>query len=191
MVDVSIDINFDVFWGEYEGMRIDIEKFLQDVQETSLFGISVKILSPIKALIQLALHHYKDMNSIYLLSVKKTINKKLLEEIYNLIINHLDEITPELLNELCDFYRIKAYMYYILYYTNQVFGNDILRDFLQLLKSEEGENLIPYYGLKTSERKKWSIDFDTRLSEGCLIEYMKKEFTKEELKKIAINRRLF
>lgn len=34
---VTIDLNFDVFWGEYEGKRIDIEEFLSDTIEMEIY----------------------------------------------------------------------------------------------------------------------------------------------------------
>ena len=70
---IVIDLNFDVFWGEYEGKRIDIEEFLSDTIEMEIYGVKVKTLPPIKAMIQLILHHYKDMNSIFLLATRKSI----------------------------------------------------------------------------------------------------------------------
>lgn len=62
---VFIDLNFDSLWGEYEGKRIDIDEFLTDAVEMDIYGVKVKTLPPIKAMIQLILHHYKDMNSIF------------------------------------------------------------------------------------------------------------------------------
>lgn len=30
---IEVDLNFDIFWGEYEGKRVDIEEFLSDTIE--------------------------------------------------------------------------------------------------------------------------------------------------------------
>lgn len=43
---VVADLNFDVFWGEYEGFRIDIEEFLSDTVNMEIYGVTVKTLSP-------------------------------------------------------------------------------------------------------------------------------------------------
>ena len=71
---VNIDINFDIFWGEYEGKRIDISEFLSDTIEIDIYGCKVKTLPPLKAMVQLILHHYKEMNSIYHLAGHNCIN---------------------------------------------------------------------------------------------------------------------
>lgn len=188
---IYIDINFDIFWGEYEGERTDIERFLEDTQTVSVFGSPIKCLSPIKALVQLALHHYKDMNSIYLLATKKTIRYKMFEEIYYLIRNHLDSISPDGLEELCSLYHIKAYVYYVLYYTNQVYQDDVIEDFVMSLKCPEGEALLPLYGLCKAERKVWRIDFPTRLKEETLFSHIKEDLSPQDIRKIEVNRKLF
>ena len=71
---IEIDINFDMFWGEYEGKRIDISEFLSDTIEIDIYGCKVKTLPPLKAMVQLILHHYKEMNSIYHLAGHNCIN---------------------------------------------------------------------------------------------------------------------
>lgn len=59
---LNVDINYDIFWGEYEGQRTSIGDFFTDTVEMNIYGISVKTLSVEKAFIQLILHHYKEMN---------------------------------------------------------------------------------------------------------------------------------
>lgn len=63
--DVTVDINFDIFWGEYEGKRVDINSFLSDALYKEIYGVAIKTLPPLKNMVQLVLHHYKDMNSIF------------------------------------------------------------------------------------------------------------------------------
>ena len=64
----------EMFWGEYEGKRIDISEFLSDTIEIDIYGCKVKTLPPLKAMVQLILHHYKEMNSIYHLAGHNCIN---------------------------------------------------------------------------------------------------------------------
>lgn len=52
---IEIDLNFDIFWGEYPGKRIDIGKFLSDAVEMEIHGCKIKALPPLKAIVQLAL----------------------------------------------------------------------------------------------------------------------------------------
>ena len=90
-----VDINHDIFWGEYEGRRIDMKTFLEDTTDMIVQDVSIKVLTPIKAMIQLVLHHYKDMNSIYLLSKCNSINNRMFADLYNLLMNNLNTITLE------------------------------------------------------------------------------------------------
>lgn len=60
-----IDVNFDLFWGEYTGKRIDVADFIDETVEMEIYGCRIKTLSPLKTMIQLILHHYKEMNSLY------------------------------------------------------------------------------------------------------------------------------
>ena len=65
---LNVDVNYDIFGDEYEGKRCSIEKFLNGTAEMEIHGAAVKPLPIEKAFVQLILHHYKEMNSLYLLS---------------------------------------------------------------------------------------------------------------------------
>ena len=60
---LNVDVNYDIFWGEYEGQRCSIEDFLSDTVDMEIYGVTVKTLPVKKAFVQLILHHYKEMNS--------------------------------------------------------------------------------------------------------------------------------
>lgn len=45
------DLNFDIFWGEYEGKHVDMASFLSDVAEMNIYGARIKVLPPCKAVI--------------------------------------------------------------------------------------------------------------------------------------------
>lgn len=80
-----VDINYDSFFGEYTGKRVDIDNFLSDTIEMEIYGVKVKTLSPLKAMVQLILHHYyKEMNSIYHLASHDNINYNMLKDVYYL-----------------------------------------------------------------------------------------------------------
>lgn len=81
---ISVDLNHDLFWGEYTGKRIDISDFLDHTIEMNIYGCIVKTLPPIKAMVQLVLHHYKDMNSIYRLAVNNCINYNMFKDVFSL-----------------------------------------------------------------------------------------------------------
>jgi len=188
---VVIDLNFDIFWGEYEGKRIDIEEFLTDTVEMEIYGVTVKTLPPIKAMIQLILHHYKDMNSIFLLATRKSIKYDMFKDIYYLLKNNLEEIPLDKLYTLSTEYEIIPYVFYVLYYTGQVFDDEVLKKYIDTFRTPEGEALLNCYGLCEKERKEWKCDFQTRLKTDDLYSLIKDDLTEKDHEKIAINKRIF
>ena len=188
---VTIDVNFDIFWGEYEGKKIDINEFLSDTVEMDIYGVKVKTLSPLKAMIQLILHHYKDMNSIYLLATRKSIKYNMFRDLYFLLKNNLDTITQDKLYAISSEYEIIPYVFYVLYYTGQVFEDKILKQYIETFRTPEGEALLNCYGLCTKEQKQWKYDFKKRLEADNLYKLIKDDLTEKDKIKIAINKRVF
>ena len=186
-----IDINHDIFWGEYEGKRIEIAKFLSDTIEIEIYGIRTKTLAPLKAMIQLILHHYKDMNSIFLLATRKSIKHNMFKDVYYLLKNNAQTITMDKLYALSNEYEIIPYVFYVLYYTGQVFDDKMLKQYIETFRKSEGEALLNCYGLCSKERKKWTCDFQTRLKSNCLWDLIKDDLTEKDKEKIAINKRVF
>lgn len=186
-----IDLNFDIFWGEYEGKRVDIEEFLSDTMEMEIYGVKVKTLPPLKAMIQLVLHHYKDMNSLFLLATRKSIRYDMFKDVYYLLKNNLDAISLDKLYAMSVEYEIISYVFYVLYYSGQVFDDDILKQYIEALRTPEGEALLNCYGLCEKERREWKCDFKTRLDSDHLYELIKEDLTERDKEKIAINKRIF
>ena len=188
---ISIDLNFDLFWGEYTGKRIDINNFSTDTIEVDVYGCKVKTLSPLKAMIQIILHHYKEMNSLYHLSCDNCINLKMFKDVYYLWKNNREDISLEKLYSLCSFYEIIPYAFYVLYYTNYIFRDVDLQKYVDLLRTIEGEELLDYYGLSTNERKLWRVDFMTRLKTENIYNLIKDDLTEFDLNKIKQNKEIF
>lgn len=191
IVALHVDINFDILWGEYEGKRIDITEFLSDAVETNIYGYSVKTLPPLKSMVQLILHHYKDMNSIFLLATRKSIQYSMFRDIYNLLSHNQSDISPDRLYAISKKYEIIPYVFYMLYYTNQVFPNNMLAQYISQFRTPEGESLLHSYGLCAKERKLWKVDFQTRLEAGNLYSLIKEDLTDWDKEKIAMNQRIF
>ena len=189
--NIVVDLNFDIFWGEYEGKRINIDEFLSDTIEMDIYGVKVQTLPPVKAMIQLILHHYKDMNSIFLLATRKSIKYNMFKDVYYLLKNNLDTITIEKLYTMSEAYEIIPYVYYVLYYTGQVFEDTILKKYIDAFRTPEGEALLNGYGLCTKERKEWKCDFQARLEADDLYQLIKDDLTEKDHEKIAINKRIF
>ena len=189
--NINIDINFDIFWGEYKGKRIDIDEFLSDTVEMDIYGVKVKTLPPIKALIQLVLHHYRDMNSIFLLATRKSIRYEMFRDVYYLLKNNLDTITIEKLYKMSAEYEIIPYVFYVLYYTGQVFEDEEPKRYIEAFRTPEGEALLNCYGLCAKERKEWRYGFDVRLAADNLYELIKDDLTEKDMEKISVNKRVF
>ena len=188
---LTIDINFDILWGEYEGKRIDIEEFLSDTIEMEIYGVKVKTLPPLKTMIQLILHHYKDMNSLFLLATRKSIRYDMFKDVYYLLKNNLDAIPLDKLYAMSVEYEIIPYVFYVLFYTGQVFDDDILKQYIEAFRTPEGEALLNCYGLCEKERREWKCDFKTRLDSDNLYDLIKEDLTERDKEKIAINKRVF
>lgn len=191
IANLTVDLNFDLFWGEYRGKRIDINEFLNDSIEMSICGYNVKTLSPIKAAIQLILHHYKEMNSIYHLATHNSINQYMFKDIYFLIKNNSETITVERMLELGGKYEILPFMYYIFYYTNQIYKDEKLSEFVTAFETSEGKALLPYYGLEEKEKKLWNIDFFTRLNSNNTFDLIKGALTDYDKEKLERSTRVF
>ncbi len=188
---LEIDLNFDLFWGEYRGKRVEIDEFLQDRILLNIHGCDIWTIPPLKAMVQLLLHHYKDLNSIFILITKNSINFNAFKDVYYLLKNNIKEISIEKLYNICNRYNIISYAFYVLYYTNLIFKDKILEQYVKELWTPKGEELLEYYGLCLEERKKWEVDFYTRLDTKDIYSVIKKDLTEKDLSKLNINMRLF
>jgi len=188
---LNFDLNFDIFWGEYEGKRIDISKFLEDTIEVNIYGIKVKTLRPIKAMIQLILHHYKEMNSLYYLARHNCINYNMFKDVYYLWKNNQKEITLDKLMSISFEYEIIPYVFYILYFTNIIYNDADLEKYVVAFRTCKGVNLLDYYGLASKERKKWRVDFLTRLNTTNMYDLIKDDLAESDLEKIELNLKIF
>ena len=189
-VDVQIDINFDLFWGEYIGKRIDISDFLCDSVTLEFWGHKVKTLPPLKMMLQLILHHYKEMNSLYHLTSHVAVHKRLFEDVYLLCQQFPNDISPQNLYEACKRFEILPYAYYLFYYARRIYESKLLDAYLEVLWTGDGELLLDYYGLSEKERKKWKIPFEKRLNTN-VSKLIYNEMSDGDIKKLEQNRRLF
>lgn len=186
----QIDINFDLFWGEYTGKRIDVAEFISDTVEMEIYGCQIKTLPPLKTMIQIILHHYKEMNSLYHLMGHLAIKKRFFEDVYLLAQRFPKEISVEKLYEECSKYEILPFAFYILYYTKKIYDDKILNAYLDAMRTEEGEDLLEYYGLAEQERRRWKIPFEERLEQD-VSDLIYSEMTGRDKEKLKRSRRLF
>lgn len=187
---LNVDINYDIFWGEYEGSRVSMGEFLNDTEDVEIYGAIVKALPLEKAFVHLVLHHYKEMNSLFHLCHYNCIRTYMFKDIYDMLINNKDRLNLATLKDLARQYHISGIMYYMLFYTNIVFGG-ALECLVNALKNEEGEFLLDKYGLCDKERKKWTVPFKKRLDNDAIWENIKSQLTSSDYSKIILNNSVF
>lgn len=159
---VDIDINYDMFWGEYNGKRMDIRNdILSETFTMNLFGQEVKVLSRAKNFIQLCLHHYREMNAIYLYKLTNPFVQAKFLDVYYLFTSMSEEDLEELYT-LIDRFEIENYVYYVAYHTYQFYEEEVLKHFLERYETPEAQQLINLYGLTVGERKEWPFTFEQR-----------------------------
>lgn len=183
---INYDLNTSIFWGEY-GQKCDMNLVLSETQEMCLFDIPFKKLSPEMEFISLCLHHYKDMNSIYLLAMG---NLKL--SLFCDIFYYLKNVPLDIdkLYDLSCKLNAVPYIYYCAWYTNQIFDMDFLSPVITAFESPAGISLLDTYGLTDRERHKWDIDFLDRLFSPSFHEDFWSSLDDTEREKVRINQSL-
>lgn len=156
---VSVDLNFSIIWGESK-KRIDMDYVFSETRNDIIYGQAIKKLSPEMEFIHLCLHHYKDLNSVYLIS-KKGIRLNLFSDIFFYII-HTDLDIQKMIC-ISEKLNVSAYIYYCVFYCGEIFSHAKLDELIFNYKPFLKEDLISSYGLHESERKKWVFNFFDRL----------------------------
>ena len=181
---VNIDVNLDIIWGEGD-FSIDMENFVCHTEEFEFQGIKLRKLNPAWEFISLCMHHYKDMNSIYLIA-DRGLSLSEFCDIYFYLVNvspNVDELT-----DVAREYGVCDYIYYCIYYTNKIFADARLSKYLDKLRSNSAEKLLDCYGLSDFERRKWNISFYERLFDPRFKDKFRSALTNDEMRKIQINR---
>lgn len=181
---VNLDVNMDILWGECE-CRSDMDLVLSHTEKHSLFGIDFYKLTAEMEFVSLCLHHYKDMNSIYLLS-GGSLSLGLLCDIYF----YLRNVRPSAnkICELCCKLGVGRYVYVCLSHTMEIFADTLLVPYLDALKNDCQESLLNSFGLNDAERKYWDIPLPERLFHPDLPQYMRRFLNDADIEKIRINR---
>jgi len=182
---VNVDINTDIFWGE-SNIKADMRVLLSRTTDFDIFGIPIKKLSPVMEFISLCMHHYKDMNSIYLLS-RESLRLSLFCDLYFYLINNSHSLDIPLLQQTCNKLKVTEYVYYCVHYTNLVFEDDRLQAYLEATRSDRGEELLNMFGLNDTERRTWGIEFFDRLFDESFPKRYRDILSDGDMKKIQLN----
>lgn len=180
---IEVDINMDTIWGESK-IKADMDYILSNTVPVNICGVTTYKLNTAIEFISLCLHHYKDMNSIYLLSCG-SLKLSLFCDIYFYLINNNVDIA-ELITE-CNKLNISEYVYYCIYYTNLIFSDVRLDAYLPALENKKDKNIIDTFGLADDERKNWNISFYERLFSKYFYEEFTKQLSEKDKAKIRHN----
>lgn len=180
---VNVDVNMDIMWGESD-VKADMDFVLEHIQTTSICGITFNKLTPEMEFISLCLHHYKDMNSIYLLYTKG-LTLGLFCDIYYYVKNNSLDIQE--LTSLSQKLNVSEYLYYCLYYTNVIFDDTRLEEYCKLFESNRAISLLSSFGLASDENYEWYIGFFDRLFEIDIRTYLKNTISDEHFERIKLN----
>lgn len=184
---LCVDINFKIVWGEYEGNAIGINEFLTDREwlacDTYHKG-GFFTLTPEKTLIQYCLHNYKEINSLYLLTIHNSISLRGFCDVYGLI--KKCNLNMKKVAEIAEQYHIQNYLYTVLYFTAKVFDDPDLLCFFNDIDLLDDPN---QFGLTKAERKTWPVNFEERLFSQNRLALIQPLLTKAEQDKIQANKR--
>ena len=186
---VCVDVNLDIVWGEGD-FSIDMSDFAGNMLHTEdclINGIALRRLKPVYEFISLCMHHYKDMNSIYLIA-DRGINLSEYCDIYFYLANVMPDADE--LAKTAAKYEVSEYIYYCAYYANEIFRDERIRRYLEKSESETAKKLIDCYGLNESERKVWDVPFYERLLDNGFKERFFDSLSAEDKKKVQINREM-
>ena len=181
---VNVDVNMDILWGESEE-RADMGAVLSERKKCTLLGVDFYKLTPEMEFVALCLHHYKDMNSIYLLSLGG-LSLGCLCDIYFYIRNVMP--SAQRISELTARLNVGRYVYVCLKHTMEIFSDPILSPYIESLEHERNDILLNSFGLNDAERKQWDIPLAERIFHLDLPGYMRKFLTDVDLEKIQTNR---
>ena len=172
---INVDVNMDILWGE-SGRYSDMDFILSQTQSMDIHGIAVRKLSPAVEFIALCLHHYKDMNSIYLLA-EGNFKLSLFCDIY-FYLKH-NAIDTDELKEVGEKLNITEFMYYCIFYAEKVF--------LGALETTKSEDILYTFGLDDEERTLWSVSFEERLFSESFNEMFTGHLNDKDKEKIRMN----
>ncbi|MCI8554837.1 MAG: nucleotidyltransferase family protein [Clostridiales bacterium] len=180
---VNVDINLDILWGESE-RKSDMEVVLSETETAVLWDIPIRKLRCEMEGIALCLHHYKDANSIYLLS-QNSLRLSLFCDICFFWRRYAPH--PDRLKTLCERLEVGEYVYYCLWYARRLFGGELFEPSLDILKTEKGDRLLNLYGLAGGERREWEIGFEQRLFHPDLSAWLREGFSPKDWEKLRLN----
>ena len=184
MCGETVILNTKIFWGE-SNQRINMDDFLTNCDNIKIFNVTTKRLSPVYEFISLCMHHYKDLNSIYLLW-ERGVNLSLFCDIYYYIINVIPNIIE--LKSVSDELGISDYVYYCLYHTNVIFDDSRFQEYISTFETQSGNNILNRIGLTEHEYKFLPYGITHYLFDNNFKEALASHLSPKDIRKIEINK---
>lgn len=180
---VNLDVNMNILWGESED-KADMGFVLSHTQKSELFGFTFQKLTTEMEFISLCLHHYKDMNSLYLLT-RGSLRLGLFCELYDYL--RFGHPNAEQLQLLCKQLNVGRYVYVCLHQTQELFEEECLEEYLRALEFQKDPSLLNSFGLNCAEQKEWQMGLLDRLFHPDLPNYLQGRLSDTEKQKIKHN----
>ena len=177
----SVDLNFDLFWGMYQGKRFSIREFIEATKRKMIvYETEIYTLPELEMLAVLILHDFKDMTSIFRLMRNNCINREMFQDIFRLFSNCKKEIKSGKFKTLCDSLFITPYVFYVLYYTQMLVNDPLLGETVCDFKTKDGNELLGHYGFIENNIKKWKYDFYTVVDSDKICSLIIDDLTEQE-----------
>lgn len=183
--DISVDLNFSISWGEDEQGLSLTSQLLEDTQIVEYENIKYRVLNLEAFLIQICMHSYRDMNTLFLIKIGK-FKLRLLCDVFYYVFFNADKLNADKFINICKQHNYEKYIYYVLYYTTEVFDNFPWIDYVMKCIKPEDESFLNTYGISADEIKQWPIGFRDRVMSCNLFDTIRSSLTEEDIKKINI-----
>ena len=185
LTHVNVDVNTNLYWGESE-CSLNMEQLLFHRIPIEIDGVTLYKLEPISEFIALCLHHYKDMNSLYLLS-QGSLRLRLFVDIYRYILRQREVLPTIQLRQTAEEWGALPYIYYCLFQTAALFPEKVVLDYRDAMQNEKGQNLLNVCGLTQEEQKKWLMPLTARLFSPDFKTQFALMLNEKDKDKIALN----
>ena len=183
--DISVDLNFSISWGEdKQGFSLTTQ-LLDDTQIIEYENVKYRVLNPEAFLIQICMHSYRDMNTLFLIKTGK-FQLRLLCDVFYFIFFNVEKLNAEKFINICKQHNYEKYIYYVLYYTTEVFDNFFWIDYVMKCIKPKDVSFLDTYGISSGEIKKWPIDFRDRVMSCDLFNTLTAYLTEDDIKKMNI-----
>lgn len=178
---IMVDINIDLLWGESE-KKTDMALVLSETEPIRICDFPLRKLTAEFEFIALCLHHYKDMNSLYLL-YDRGIRLGHLCDIYDYL--HIVSPIPNKIAAICKDLCVTSYVKTCISLACRAFGTDATME--SFLCALEGSDLSDSFGLKEEENHIWDLPLSHRIF-GDVRGYLDQILSPEEKEKVLLNR---